>query len=334
MEPMSDTEHVFIRDDFVTITPGEPFRLFPLTTIFKDGIPRNLKEIAHSIKLPPWSPPIKRGSHADDAPAVGHIRKLQIVGDGSAPTDGIYGIPDYTEEGLRLVNDGDFKYQSPEMIWDGQLEDSETGELIDGPFIVGTALLHMPHLGQAAALYSTDPIIDDGGVTMSETVTVPVSWLDRLFGRDNQPQPTEQETEKPPEPTGVEPDKFEALQKERDDMAARLKAMEDERVQGERIAHFQAELKDIATDDVYEILAGMDEAEAGVIVQHFKALSEQVRVSNLEGDVGSAGDDDPVDPKMALHAAIEAKAKEDGISYPSAMEALRAEQPDLFGGGD
>ena len=36
------TEQVFIRDDFLTISPGEPFRLFPFGTLVKGGKKRNI----------------------------------------------------------------------------------------------------------------------------------------------------------------------------------------------------------------------------------------------------------------------------------------------------
>ena len=74
--------------------------------------------------------------------------------------------------------------------------DPDTGDVIEGPLIVGTALLHTPHMGHNAALYSVDPI-DNGGVTMSESVTVPVTWLDRIFGSKAKPRPSSTRLRKP-----------------------------------------------------------------------------------------------------------------------------------------
>lgn len=322
---MSDTEHVFLPDEFVTITPGEPIPLFPLKRIYKGGKIIDIAAIASKIRLPHFKPAIKLGSHRDDAPAAGHITGLEV-------RDGhLWGLTEWTEKGLQAVNDGDYKYHSPEVIWDGGMENPDTGELIEGPLIVGDALLHMPHLGESAALYSVD--LDGGKRNMAdETVTLPVSWLDRLFNR----QPEEpQEPITPPEPAGVEPDKFEALQKERDDMAAKLQAMEAEQKRGERVAQFAAEFKGTVLDDdaeIHELLADMgDQAAAQAILTKFKALSSQIVESNLTTDIGKSGGE-PVtnDPDTAFDAAIKDRMNKDKVSYNEAVALVVRDNPELY----
>lgn len=322
---MNQTEKVFLPDEFVTITPGEPIPLFPLKPIFKGGKKIDIAAIARNIRLPHFKPAIKLGSHADDAPAAGHIIGLEV-------RDGhLWGLTEWTEKGLKAVQDGDYKYNSPEVLWEGGFENPDTGEVLDGPLIVGDALLHMPHLGESAALYSVDT--HNGGVTSmaeNETVTVPVSWLDRLFGREPEPEPEPTPT---PEPVGVEPDKFDALKKERDDMAAKLQAMEAEQKRGERVAQFAAELKETVLDDdaeVHELLADMgDQAAAQAILTKFKALSSQIVESNLTNDIGNSGGGPATDPDTAFDVAIQEKVGE-GMTYQDAAALVARENPELY----
>ena len=327
------TEQVYLIDDYVTVRPGEPFRLFPIGRLVKDGNIKELtKELLSRFKLPHFKPPIKLGGHEDETPAGGHIAGLEVR------DDGLWAVPEYTDKGNKAVEEGDYKYQSPEVIWEGGFEDPDTGELIEGPLIVGAALLHMPHMGANAALYSVDPI-SNGGVTMSESVTAPndtwyQSVIEKLMGRVNEPIPSEPLEANPVEISGVEPEKFDALEKERDDLQAKLQTMETEAQYGERIAHFAAEFKDTVLDDnteLHELIAGIrDEATAEALLVQFKALSGQIVESNLTADIGSGGELDDLPPAEALNTAVLAKMEEAKVDYNTAMNLIRDEQPDLF----
>ena len=322
------TEQVYLIDDYVTVRPGEPFRLFPIGRLVKDGNIKELtKELLSRFKLPHFKPPIKLGGHEDETPAGGHIAGLEVR------DDGLWALPEYTDKGNKAVEEGDYKYQSPEVIWEGGFEDPDTGELIEGPLIVGAALLHMPHMGANAALYSVDPI-SNGGADMSESVTVPVTWLERLFGSKDEPPPEPIQEPNPVEVPGVEPEKFDALEKERDDLQAKLQTMETEAQYGERIAHFAAEFKDTVLDDnteLHELIAGIrDEATAEALLVQFKALSGQIVESNLTADIGSGGERDDLPPAEALNTAVLAKMEEAKVDYNVAMNLIRDEQPDLF----
>jgi hypothetical protein len=321
-------EQLYLPEHYVTVTPGEPIRLLPLGKLVKGGQIREItRELLAKFKLPHFRPAIKLGSHDDETPAGGHITGLEVR------DDGLYADVEYTEKGTAAIEEGDYRYHSPEVVWEGGFEDPDTGELIEGPLIVGDALLHTPHLGESAALYSVeDPILHDGGVTMTDTVTVPVSWLDKFLGRNSEPQPEPEP--QPPDVTGVEPDQLEALETERDDLAAKLATMEAQANRAGRVAHFAAELKETVLDEdeeVHELLAELDdEATAEALLVKFKALSGQVVASNLTGDIGNAGEPEGTDPDEALNAAILAKVKEDGIDYNAALGLVRDEQPDLF----
>ena len=141
-------------EKYVHTEAGEPFRIFPFGEIFKDGEMREVtSEMASSFTLPHFKPPIKLGSHVDTTPAGGHIMALEVR------DDGLYAVPEYTEKGNKSIKEGDYRYNSPEIIWaDKAIEDPETGDWIPGPMIVGVALLHEPHLGEATALYRTRPV--------------------------------------------------------------------------------------------------------------------------------------------------------------------------------
>ena len=311
----------YVITDFVTVAAGEPFRLLPFGQLVKNGRKREItREVAARFRLPHFRPPIKLGSHKDETPAGGHIVALEVR------DDGLYAVPEYNDEGAAALARGAFRYHSPEIVWEGGLEDPQTGDVQDGPLIIGDALLHTPHLGEAAALYTAD--ITQGDKNMSgETVTVPVSWLDRLFGR----VPEEPE---PPAPVAtVDADKLTAVESERDDLAAKIARMESEAAQAERVQRFAAELAEtsLADDDgLPALLAGLSDETAGELMRRFKSLAEQARVSALTANVGHEGQAPSGDPVMELDAAIKSVMAAEKMDYVQAMARVRATQPDLI----
>ena len=151
---MEDNKSDYLIDVFATVKPGVAYRLFPFGVIVKNGVKREITpEYARRFRLPHFKPPIKLGSHADTTPAGGFIVGLEVR------DDGLYAIPEHTEQGAAVLADGSYRYHSPEVIWEGGgLENPADGEEIAGPLIVGDALLHTPHLGEAAALYNVEPM--------------------------------------------------------------------------------------------------------------------------------------------------------------------------------
>ena len=323
----------YLLEEYVSVTAGEPYRLFPFGRIVKNGKVREITpELAFQFKLPHFKPPIKRGSHNDDAPAGGHIKALEVR------HDGLWAIPEFNEKGLQAVTDGDYRYHSPEVIWDDGpvFEDPETGEYITGPLIVGDALLHMPHLGENAALYSVEPIQRE--VTMTEaleSVSVPKSlWArieERWFSNDEpqpEPEPIE-ELEAEPKPA-VEIEQFEAIQKERDEYKAQLDRMAAEAEQKARMDKYNAAIAETkANKELVELLAGLEDETADRIVQEFKALSAQINEGALLEEKGTTGDGLPEDPAEAYNAAIAAKAQEKGITWLEAQRLVNVEMPEL-----
>jgi hypothetical protein len=317
----------YLIDDYVMLAPGTPYRLFPFGRLVKGGVSRDITpELARKFRLPHFKPPIKLGSHDDATPAGGSIIALEVR------EDGLYAVPEYTEKGAKALGDGDFRYHSPEVIWDdAALEDPSTGDPITGPLILGDALLHTPHLGEAAALYSITPIeniLQEENQNMTdESVQVPTAlwekftaWFGRIVDR------AEQTGEPAPDP--VMPDDYSAIKSERDDMAAKLAAIEAQSAQAARVERYRTELTATKVSEGAEKLAALPDDVAEWVVTQFKALSAQIDDSALLAEVGTSAPA-PTDPKAALLAAISA-AQDGGASYAEAVKRVAGESPELF----
>jgi len=318
-------DSIYLLDQYVTTKPGQPFRLFPFGQLVKNGKVREItRELAEKFKLPHFQPAIKLGSHEDATPAGGFITSLEVR------EDGLYAIPEWNEKGEQANNDGAYRYQSPEVIWGGGgLEDPTTGKTIEGPLVVGVALLHTPHLGNAAALYSIER--DEEVSNMGETVQVPMSFWEKFITRFES-EPVKPEPKEPKVDSELV-EKFEAAQKERDEFKAELDRMQAEADQAKQLDHFRAELKETKLADDEELvtlLSGLEKEKAEKIVQHFKALSEQIKESNLTAPTGDEGDGPDADPTEAFNAAVLAYAKENKVAYNTALNAVANDQPELY----
>jgi len=321
-------ESFYLLDKYASVTPGEPYRLFPFGTIIKDGKSREITpELAAKFKLPHYKPPIKRGSHRDDAPAGGFIIGLEVR------EDGLYAIPELNEKGAQVITDGDYRYHSPEVIWDEGpvFENPDTGEFLHGPLIVGDALLHSPHLGEAAALYSVEPLEPmEGNMTdQVEMVEVPKKWYESIFAAFSAKEPEPKTEELISEPV-TETEEYKAAVQERDELQAKFDNMAAEASTKARVDKYTAAVGETkANTELVALLAGLEEETADRIVQEFKALTAQIVESNLTDEVGTSGEgvDNPVEK---FQAAIAAKAAEKSLNYTQAMRAVIAEQPDLY----
>lgn len=310
---------------FVTLGAGQPFRLFPFGAVWKNGKKREITpEYAARFRLPHFKPPIKLGSHDETTPAGGYIVGLSVG------PDGLYAVPEMNEQGTAALQRGDYRYQSPEVIWDeGYLEDPQTGEAIYGPLIVGDALLHTPHLGEAAALFTIETeskevnTMEEETVTMSKLEQMWEKLLSRFTVTQSESEPEALQAETP----AVD---YTAVVAERDEYKAQVEQMQADQARRERLAHFGAELgKTKAAADGAEMLASMTDEQAGWVLQQFRALSAQVDEGALVGEIGSAGAAIPDDPRMALDQAVQAYAAEHKTSYPDALLAVIKANPDL-----
>lgn len=321
----------YVITEYVTVQPGEPFRLLPFGRLVKNGKAREITaDIARRFRLPHFRPPIKLGSHRDETPAGGHIVALEVR------EDGLYAVPEFNDEGTAALARGAYRYHSPEIVWEGGYEDPATGVMQDGPLIVGDAFLHTPHLGEAAALYAAEIETIEGEKDMTtETVTVPVSWLDRLLGRVTEAQPEPEPKGNPPTAltATVDVDKFAAVQAERDDLAAKIEKMESDQAQAVRVEKFESELAgtSLAEDkDLPALLAGLSDEVAAEVLRRFKALAAQETVAALTADVGHAGNPATGDPVGDLDKVVRSVMAKDNLDYNRALGKLAAEQPELL----
>jgi len=317
----------YIIDNFVNVQAGNAYRLFPFGVIYKNGHRREITpENAHLFKLPHFKPPIKLGSHEDITPAGGQIAALEVR------ADGLYAIPELNEQGAESFERGNYRYHSPEVIWeDGAIEDPTTGQLIFGPLIIGDALLHTPHLGEAAALYTYEP--QTIGETMTEDKSIiPPEWLEKfsaLFSR------AEKITE-------VNAEQFSALKQERDDYAAKFAQLEAEKKAADTLAGIVTELKSDKFGSMYievgkaqeaaEYLARMDEETRGWAMRNFSALAAQAKSPDLFTEKGS-NTPAPADPADMLKTAIDAYQIEHKVDFVAAYEAVKSTKPELFSKG-
>jgi hypothetical protein len=255
---------------------------------------------------------VKLGSHEDTTPAGGHIIGLEVRG------DGLYAIPEWNERGDKSIQDGAYRYHSPEVMWDdGVIENPENGDMIRGPLILGDALLHTPHLGEKAKLYSI------GDIDMEETIQMPKSFWDKFVAPLFVVKPEIQTVEK-------EPEDYATAKQERDEYKSKLAQIEADKARLVRVDKFTAELKETKVNfELAELLAELPEEKAEAIMKEFRALSAQIDESKLTGEKGSEGTEQ-TDPKAAFNAAVLAVVEEKKINYNAAFEHVKAEKPEMF----
>jgi hypothetical protein len=323
----------FLIDQFVATRTGEPYRLFPFGNFIKGGEKHSITpEIAAMFKLPEFKPPIKLGSHDKETPAGGWIVGLEVR------ADGLYAIPEYTPAGEKALAEGAYRYQSPEVIWEEEaIEDVKTGKWINGPMILGDALLHMPHLGEQAALFTVET---EGANPMTDqVVSVPADLWSKLmaFLPWNKPE------EDPIKPEETEVYKAEAqkraqVEAERDALKVQVDTFEAETKRKGEITALVAELQNKEKFGmVYVELKGAEEAATMMssmspeqrewCMRNFSALALQA--SAITQEVGVTGGAEGSE-RQQFEALVEARSKEKGIDYLAAYQMVKAENVDLF----
>lgn len=310
-----------IIEDFVNVRSGDPYRLFPFGTIIKNGNRREITpEFAATIKLPHFKPAIKLGSHEDVTPAGGHIMALEVR------EDGLYAIPEYNDKGNQALLDGAYRYHSPEIIWEGGLEDPTDGSVISAPLIMGDALLHTPHLGETASLYSVEVIESNKEQTMNENFTVPATvWEKYIVPLFNKPAEVKEVVKV------VEPEDYSATKAELEQFKAAVELNKAEAIKKARVEKFELELKDTkAAPELAAIVAGLSDENAEIVMRNLKALSAQIDESALTGEKGTPADGLADDPKAAFNAVVLSIVKEKSTNYNSAFEMAKISHAELF----
>lgn len=308
----------YLIDQYITPKAGEPYRLLPIGPIYKNGKKRNVtKDMVARFKLPHFKPPIKLGSHDDVTPAGGHIVGLEVR------EDGLYAVPEWVETGTQATESGAYRYHSPEIIWEGgYLEHPTTGEKIEGPLVVGDALLHTPHLGESVAFYS----YQKGENTMSDEM-VSVGLLEKLsalFTPKSPPVELAPAIDTPqPDDGGVDnlSTQVDEYRAKVDEYAAKIAKLEADAARRERVAHYSANIKD---DELVNVLAELDEETADKLAQKFAALQKQADLALPP--LGSAQSGEGAG---TLHDAVLAYQSEHTADYNTAVRAVLKENPEL-----
>jgi len=333
-EPASEQHSAFLLDDFATVVVGEPYRLLPFGRVVKGGIKHDITpDYAAAFRLPHFKPPIKLGSHEEQTPAGGFIVGLEVRG------DGLYCIPEWNAPGEKALLEGAYRYHSPEVVWDGYYEDPTTGAPIIGPLIIGDALLHTPHLGEAAALFRYETYRDKE-TTMEDTISVPKTlWA--KFEALLKPQPVESEKLEKVVPAET----FDAMVVERDALKAKIEQAEAaqkkqvevtqliaelQKKDGEKATYGFAMLELKSAEEAAGILAGMTPEQREWCMRNFKAYAAQVDESKLSAKLGSSGGGASDNPVEAFDAAIRAKSAELKTDYMTALRLVATELPELY----
>lgn len=313
-------DNTYLFEQFVNTRIGDAFRLFPFGSIVKSGQKREITpEYARQFKLPHFKPPIKLGSHADETGAGGHIIGLEVR------DDGLYAIPEWNEKGLQALKDGAYRYHSPEVAFEGGLE-NDSGDLMKAPLILGDALLHTPHLGERAALYS---ITQTEETMAEETINLPKGiweeYIAPLFKRGELVESTLEEKE-----AGIDPEKFTAIEKERDEYKVQLEAIEAGKKRAALVEKFEAGIAETqAAPEMAELLADLPEDKAEAIMGEFKKLSERINVTEVTEEKGTEGGE-PVDAQAAFNAEVLKYSAEHKLSYPQAFEVVKVSNAALY----
>lgn len=306
---------MYIYDEFISLQVGDGFRLFPFGNVIKNGVLHEITpELARRFKLPHFKPAIKLGSHDEATPAGGHIVGLEVR------EDGLYAIPEWNEQGIKAMSDGAYRYQSPEVIWaDNGIEDPENGGYLMGPLILGDALLHTPHLGDKAALYSVEITKE---TKMNQAIEVPQTLWDKLtamLDRNTEPKIVE-----------VIPDEYKAAVIERDEFKAQLEAKAKADAFAVRVSKFEGELKETKAEvGMAELLAGVPDETAEAIMKQFRALSAQINETQLVEEKGTEGEA-MGDPKAAFNALVLKYSIENKLTYDKAFDVVKVTNYDLF----
>jgi len=143
------------------VLAGEPVRILPISTdgeaFWRWG--RELEitpEIAAAL-VANFEKRASVGAHQTNLPLnIEHVDtqgKIGIYESVVLQEDGVYATFDLTEKGRKLLEDGDFDYLSPEIIFD--MVDTHTGEDV-GPYFVGCAVTNYPFFGDATAMFSRE----------------------------------------------------------------------------------------------------------------------------------------------------------------------------------
>lgn len=168
-------------------TEGQPFRVFPIGK-FKRGdrtldiTEQRLREMEknYNAKNPRWEIPIYFGHPIDnqpDPPKGGNIKRLEFK-----PGDGLYAHPEYTDAAKKSVENGEYQYVSPGVLWSlgGSTYADENGNEFDN-VIDHVALTNRPFFGHKTAIFSSDEGLMKEADKQMDSFSQFKEWFAELF---------------------------------------------------------------------------------------------------------------------------------------------------------
>jgi hypothetical protein len=224
------------------------------------------------------------------------------------------------------------------------MENPTNGDKIEGPMIVGDAFLHTPHLGQAAALYTSEAVRGTLLPATDKEQTKPKDY-EVTSNMDNKiEQAIDKFTawlERQPADETAPVDEFAAVQAERDNLKIELEAIQAAKAKAEKYTAIKAEFDtdqfgaafaEYATDtDAIEVLADMTDEQREWVIKELRAKSAQINEGALLEEVGAdvEGVSDG-EPTAQLDAAVKKIMKEENVNYGAALEIAKTKHADLF----
>lgn len=321
---------LYIVENLVATKAGEPYLWLPYGLIRKGDKEHNVTpELAAKFRMPHFKPAVKLGSHDETTPAGAHLIRHELR------ADGIWVYPELVPNGEKAMAEGAYRYHSPEIIWeDGYIQNPTTGEYESGPFIMGDALLHTPHLGEKTALYS----IERNNPMTDSMVSVPTGLWDKFMAMFERQV-------NPPAPTGETPEvtQLKAQASEATKLKAELDALKAQATKAQELSAMAVELQ---KKETYGALY-TDAAVARTAAEHFtampketrewaqqqiRALVAQVDESQLTKKFGKTvnGAAGAVTAKAQFNAEILRVSVEKQVDYNRALQIVAADKPDLY----
>jgi len=214
---------------------GAPFRVFPVGE-FKRGertldlTKERLAEMKSNYEAgrPRWKAPIYARHPTDaqpDPPKLGNVSSLELK------DDGLYAIPEYNDNGTKLIGDESYQYVSPGVLWQlaGAKYADEQGNEFDN-VLDHVALTNHPFFGNQTAIFSSDESLVKEGNLIIDILNEVKSNIAGLF-RDlkaevkvgEHKKKEEQESDTMTEPI-VKVEDFNALKTQMETMSAERKA--------------------------------------------------------------------------------------------------------------
>lgn len=226
---------------------GKPFRIFPIKKAKRgdreiDVTRERLAQMKENYESdrPRWKIPIYAGHPTDtnpDPPKLGNAASLELR------DDGLYAVPEYTDEGKRSVSGGEYQYSSPGVLWsiNGSFYTDDQGNEFDN-VIDHIALTNRPYWGKDTMVFSSDPEVLEKNAEAGEIMERLTILEDRFQKLDEKvSEPNVENVTRSNTMSDITPEAFAELQKTVEVLTAAQKEKEEKFAAELEAANKQAE---------------------------------------------------------------------------------------------